>query len=509
MKLSELISPIRERIESDRPPDTGTADPDIHSIHYRSRDVAPGGLFAAIPGFKADGHDYIGDAVSRGAVAVLAQKPCHAGVPVIRVADTRACLGPLAARFHGDPSAGMKLIAITGTNGKTTTAAIVESILAANGHSVGVIGTIDYHFDGRHFAASATTPESLDLQRMLHEMRQAGVTHVVLEASSHAIALNRLNHCWLDAGVFTNLSQDHLDFHERMESYWECKQRLFTELLPSGPKKSHARAVVNTNDPRGKFLASTLKIPCCTTGYSEENMIRAERFRFSPEGIEADIATPDGMLRIRSALTGAHNVENILCAVGAAVALQVPTEAIVAGIASRRTVAGRLETVPDGKGRHVFVDYAHTPDALENVLKALKTMARRRMICVFGCGGDRDRKKRPMMGEIVGRMADLAVVTSDNPRSEDPEAIIADILPGVVAAAPKRYDADTIESDGEPGYLVEPDRRKAIRLAIRAADAGDMVLIAGKGHETYQILKDRTIDFDDRVEARRALAGEG
>ncbi len=508
MKLSRLteVIPGAEYLPPMDARGNALPEPEIRSIHYRSQDVRPGGLFIAVAGFQADGHAFIDDALARGAVAVMVQKPVDRPVAVVRVPDTRAAMGPVAGRFYGDPSRGMTVIGITGTNGKTTTSLLIESILTAAGHSVGVIGTIDCHFGGRHFSNPVTTPESLDLQEILHRMRGAGVTDVVMEASSHAIDLHRIDGCWMDVGVFTNLSQDHLDYHENMEAYWACKKRLFTRHLTHGPKRGRAIAVINMDVPHGRELSGAVALDQVTVGCAQDNTVWAEAIECRLDGTSGEMTTPRGRVPFRSPLVGRHNVENILCAAGAAVAAGVDLPSIQEGIARLQAVPGRLEAVPDADGRFIFVDYAHTPDALENVLHAVNALKARKIICVFGCGGDRDRRKRPMMGEIAGRLADLSVVTSDNPRTEDPMAIIQEMLPGVKQRAAHEYTPEALAAGvNGRGFLVEPDRRKAIRLALQASRPGDVVLVAGKGHETYQIIGRETRPFDDRIEVREAL----
>ncbi|GBC61980.1 UDP-N-acetylmuramoyl-L-alanyl-D-glutamate--2,6-d iaminopimelate ligase [Desulfonema ishimotonii] len=502
MKLSELIRPPEACFTGPLTPET-----EIHSLHYRSQEVRPGGLFFAIPGFQADGHQFIGDALARGAAGVVVQQPVAPGIPALRVENTRKAMGGLAARFYGNPSEDLCLIGITGTNGKTTTSLLTESLLSCAGFKTGVIGTIDWHYPGKRFDNPVTTPESPDLQRILARMRAAGVTHVVMEASSHAIDLHRLESLSFDVCVFTNLTQDHLDYHGDMARYRACKTRLFTEYLATGSKRDRAAAVVNGNVPEGRALSEILSVPCFTAGYSQENMIWSRDIRYGPDGIAGKIATPDGSFPFASPLTGAYNLENILCAVGVGVALGLPPEVMRAGIGALTLVPGRLEAVPDPGGRFIYVDYAHTPDALENVLKALRPLCAGRLICIFGCGGDRDREKRPLMGEIAGKLSDLAVVTSDNPRTEVPMTVIRHILPGVRQACSREYLLPELKGglNGTGGYIVEPDRKQAIRLGIAAARAGDMVLIAGKGHETYQIIGSEQLPFDDRTEARRAL----
>ncbi len=352
-----------------------------------------------------------------------------------------------------------------------------------------------------------TTPESLDLQKILSDMRRDGVTHVVMEASSHAMDLYRIKGCWFDVAAFTNLSQDHLDFHGDMQSYWSSKKRLFSEYLIQGPKKEKASAVINCDDPRGRELADTLSIPVVKTGSAPDCEIKPENFKCNLVGTDGKVATPGGSFNFKTPLVGVHNVENILSAAGVAAALKIAPDTIKAGIEALSTIPGRLEPIENTAGRFVYVDYAHTPDALENAVSPLKEIAPARIICVFGCGGDRDKEKRPLMGEIVARLCDLSIVTSDNPRTESPLTIIDQILPGVRKSEGFGYSATDLRSGfSKKGYAVEPDRRRAIELGITASRPDDAVLIAGKGHETYQILGKETIDFDDREEARMALA---
>ncbi len=508
MKLNRIIGAFEvHRVTA--PPaasDDAGPDPDIGSLHYRSDAVEPGGLFAAIPGHTVDGYDFIPDALSRGARAVITGKPFTGDAVVIETPDVRKALALASARFHGDPSARLCLVGITGTNGKTTVSYLVESILKQAGFQVGVIGTVNCRYGDKTIPNPVTTPESLDLQRILAEMVDAGVTHVVLEASSHALELHRLEGCRFDVGVFTNLSRDHLDFHESMDAYWESKKRLFTEFLAPGPGKKEATAVINRNDPRGAALFDALQIRKISAGRSGDNDIRPEDLELGPAGSTGRVRTLNGGFHFKSLLTGHYNVENILCAAGVGAALGIPADEIKAGIESLTRVPGRLERVGAGAGRLVYVDYAHTPDALENVLKTLNRTISARVICVFGCGGDRDREKRPQMGRIAGRFSNLAVITSDNPRSEPPMSIIEQIRQGAKTAAGRVYSPGEL-ADGfaENGCVVEPDREKAIRLGIHAAREGDAVLIAGKGHEDYQVLGDRTISFDDRLVAEAIL----
>jgi UDP-N-acetylmuramyl-tripeptide synthetase len=518
LKLSALLRSMDDfgagatRIEPQGVPETREltleADPEITSIHYRAQEVQPGGLFVAIKGLTADGHDYVEAAIARGAAAIVVQAAIEvpSGVLTLVAADTRKALASLAAGFYGHPSRAMTVIGITGTNGKTTTSYLIERILQKAGFSTGVAGTINCRYAGEQFPSPVTTPESLDLQRLLARMHAAKVTHVVLEVSSHALDLHRVDGCWFDIGVFTNLTQDHLDYHKDMDSYWDCKKRLFTELLPGGPKKDFAAAVINRQDPKGRELENITPVRKIFVGTTGDNDLFMADPVCSLSGISGRMATGGKMLEFHSPLVGAHNCENILCAAGVGVALGISLSTICDGVAALASIPGRLEPVSNDQGRYVYVDYAHTPDALENVISAVKELAVGRMICVFGCGGDRDRGKRPLMGAIAARLCDLAVVTSDNPRSEDPLQIIAQILEGARSVCELEYEVKQL-ADGfsRKGYVVEPDRGKAIRLAVAACRPGDTLLIAGKGHEDYQILADRTIAFDDRQVARKML----
>ena len=510
MKLSKLLKEAMVLIEETpicHPALSDAHDPDIRSIHCRAQEVTPGGLFAAIPGFAADGHDFIDHALARGAVAILAQKEVVRDTTVVTVSSTRKALGGISSAFFGRPSEHLCVIGITGTNGKTTTTYLVESILAATGHKVGLIGTINYHYDGKTFPNPVTTPESLDIQRILSEMLGCGVTHVVMEISSHAIDLLRICNCYLDVGVFTNLSQDHLDYHGDMDSYWQCKKKLFTVFLNQGPKKSRARAVVNIDDEKGRELVNTIEMQCIGTGSRESAVIRPEEISHALDGIGGRIHTPSGTLVFNSPLVGRYNLENILSAVGVGIALEMDLESIRQGIKRLPYVSGRLEPVAGGRwDRFVYVDYAHTPDALKNVILAIRAVTSCRIICIFGCGGDRDRTKRPQMGEIAGRLCDFSVITSDNPRTEDPLEIIDGIVKGIRRTASRAYlPADFQNGFAEKGYVVEADRGRAIDIGIRASHPGDVVLIAGKGHENYQVLGRKIIDFDDKQVAEKAI----
>jgi UDP-N-acetylmuramoyl-L-alanyl-D-glutamate--2,6-diaminopimelate ligase len=507
MRLAQLVEYLDPHDDGCSPGhDTQGCNPEIRALFCRAQEVEPGGVFVAVKGFTADGHDFIEQAVANGAVAVVCEQPVSADAVVIRVPNSRKALAQLAAVFYGDPSADLIVIAITGTNGKTTTSYLIESILQASGKAVGVIGTINYRYNGKSFSNPVTTPDSLDLQRMLAAMRDAGVTHVVMEVSSHALDLYRVHACRIDIGVFTNLSQDHLDYHKDMAHYWACKRRLFSDLLPAYDAKTRLRAVINVADPKGRLLAREMTLPFLTCSHHGNSDLRTLRERFDLQGMTARIATPQGKLEFHSALVGRHNLENVLNAVGVGLALQIPLETIAAGIASLENVPGRLERIPNSHRRFVYVDYAHTPDALENALLALRALTADRIICIFGCGGDRDKAKRPEMGAIAARLSDLTVVTSDNPRTESPERIIEEILTGVHRICHRQYrPADLQRGFGGKGYVVIADRREAIRGGIAVSRPGDTLLVAGKGHEPYQIIGHEKRPFDDRQEALQAI----
>ena len=512
MKLSLLIDamgPVLDAADRSQAPSPEN-DCEIAGIYYRSDAVEPGGLFVAIKGLRADGHDYVSDAVARGAAAVVVERDMDAGpdAVVIRVKSARKALALSAARFYGNPVDQLVMIGITGTNGKTTVAFLIEQMLEAQNVRVGVIGTINYRYGGETFVNPLTTPEAPELQRILSQMRDAGTTHVVMEVSSHGIELDRIYGCLFDVAVFTNMSQDHLDFHHTMAAYWHAKERLFTDYLRPVDKKAKACAVVNTLDPKGEELAARIRhCPVISVGGAPACTVYPIDAAFDEAGVKAAFQTPAGELAIHSQLVGRFNLENILCATGVGLALELPADRIAGSISAFKNVPGRLERIFDGAGRHVFVDYAHTPKALENVLETLREVGAGRLICVFGCGGDRDTGKRPKMGEIAGRLSDLVVITSDNPRTEPPLAIIEAIRRGTHGVLPRQLKPEALDGEWpDPGYVVEPDREKAIYLGIRSAKPGDTVLIAGKGHETYQIVGSRVLDFDDRKIAEQGLS---
>lgn len=423
------------------------------------------------------------------------------GLPAnqVLVSDSRKALATLAANFYEHPAEHLDLIGITGTNGKTTTSLLLERILRQSGRSVGVIGTLAYRWGNAVQKAPLTTPDPLELNRLFHLMHQDGVTHVVMEVSSHALSLGRVEGLQFRSAIFTNLSQDHLDFHHNMEQYFAAKGLLFQEHLqhPFGL----SAAVINRDDPFGERLLEMVGTNALSYSLNHRDAtVWVKSAEFTTTEIRAELATPEGTLKIRSALLGRLNLYNILAAATCALALGIPPEAVSAGVAQVRYVDGRLQRVPipEQFGFEVIVDFAHTPDAMAKSLTCLKEMTRGRLIVVFGCGGDRDRGKRPMMGEVGARLGDVVILTSDNPRSEAPDEIIRDIESGVAATALKPVSEETLSLGGK-GYCIQPDRKKAIALALSLAAAGDMIFIGGKGHETYQILADRTISFDDRV----------
>jgi UDP-N-acetylmuramoyl-L-alanyl-D-glutamate--2,6-diaminopimelate ligase len=468
-------------------------DRTISGIKYDSRRVETGDLFVALKGLKADGAEFVGQAIGRGASAIVSESapPEDVTAPWMKVHDARLALAHLAAAFYEHPSRHMRVVGITGTNGKTTTAYIVASIFEAAGIRCGVLGTVGYRIGDKVREAKHTTPEAPEVQQLLREMLDQRCGACAMEVSSHALALERVDGTTFAAGIFTNLTRDHLDFHPDMEAYFEAKRRLF-QMLPKD-----APAVVNLDDPRGAALVSTTTRPV-TYAINHPADVTTGPLSFSLEGLAFDVRTPRGTLSIRSALVGRPNVYNILAAVAAAVSLDLPLDAIERGVGALEGVPGRFQVV---SGRHdevtVIVDYAHTDDALRNLLETARPLAHGRLITVFGCGGDRDRPKRPLMGAVASRLSDVIVVTSDNPRSEDPKRIIDEILRGITV--------DT-RRDAAQQVLTVPDRRQAIRQAVDLARAGDMVLVAGKGHERYQIIGSETLPFDDAVVAREALA---
>jgi UDP-N-acetylmuramoyl-L-alanyl-D-glutamate--2,6-diaminopimelate ligase len=479
---------------------------DVAGVAYHSQAVAPGGIFVALKGLRTDGHRFVEAALAQGARVIVSEEDLNlpASATLVQVPDGRLALAHLSAAFFDHPSRELVLVGITGTNGKTTTSYLLEAILAAAGHRVGVLGTVNYRLADHSWPAAVTTPESLDLQRLLRQMRNLGASHVVMEVSSHALDLKRVDRVVFDAGVFTNLSQDHLDYHRDLGDYFTAKSRLFLDLLVDGGE-APGLSVLNLDDLWGHDLSAQITGPVLTYGHHPESQIRPVFHRFQRHGTEARLHTPQGELEIRSRLVGPFNLANILAACAAALGLGLAPQAVAAGIAQLPGVPGRLERFGPDAGPHVFVDYAHTPAALTQVLAALSGLGFARIITVFGCGGDRDRGKRPLMGQAAAGQSDLLVVTSDNPRTEDPLRIIAEIEGGLQDCAFPRLSLAAARR-GEGGYLVAPDRREAIHLAVHLARPDDAVLVAGKGHENYQIWGEKRLPFDDRQEVLDALA---
>jgi UDP-N-acetylmuramoyl-L-alanyl-D-glutamate--2,6-diaminopimelate ligase len=488
-KLSALLVGV----EASVPAEAG--DLDIRQVACDSRKVQPRALFFALHGAKADGNTFIREAVLRGAVAIASEDAPPVAMPSsvawIRVAHARKALAITAANFFGHPGNALQLVAVTGTNGKTTTTSLVDSIIKASGAKTGLFGTIAYHTPLGDYPAPNTTPESVDLQGFLAEIRDGGGRYGVLEASSHSLAMDRLWGCHFAAAVFTNLTREHMDYHKTFEDYFAAKLRLFEGTGAGAPDT----AVLNTDDEYGKRLASLAK-NAVTYGLNSGAQLTTKKFHLTFSGLSFAAQTPNGKIEIESPLVGRINVYNILAAIGAAQALGLSNEVISAGIRNLKNVSGRFQPIAMGQPFLVVVDYAHTDDALENLIRtARELIPKGRIITLFGCGGLKDRTKRPVMGEVAGRLSDLTILSSDNPKSEDPLKIISDIVVGLQKTHGK--------------YMIEPDREKAIGLAIDEARAGDILLLAGKGHENYQILADRTLEFDDREVARRALRERG
>jgi len=465
----------------------------ITGIAHDSRRVEPGHVFVALRGQHADGTAFVAQAIARGAAAVVSQEaaPADTVVPWAQVSDARLALALLAVEVHGDPSRRMQVVGITGTNGKTTTAYLMASIFEAAGVHCGLLGTVAYRIGSDVREATHTTPEAPDVQALLAEMVDSGCDACVLEVSSHALALRRVDGITFAAAIFTNLTRDHLDFHADMEDYFQAKRRLF-ELLPRDRP-----AVINADDPRAASLIETSG-PSITYGINRPADVSPSPLSYSLQGLAFDARTPRGTIALRSTLVGRPNVYNILAAVATAVALDIPTEAIERGIASLEAVPGRFQVVSTPADNvTVVVDYAHTDDALRNLLETARPLAAGRIITVFGCGGDRDRTKRPLMGMVAGRLSDVILITSDNPRSEEPARIIEEIQRGITPETKKV---------GAQRVLAIVDRREAIEEAVRSAAPGDLVLVAGKGHEKYQVIGTQTLPFDDVEVAQTALA---
>jgi len=500
MKLGQIIeglSPCELR---------GDPTLEIAGIAYDSRQVKPGDLFVAIRGHRADGHGFIEKAVEGGAVAVAVEKltGCDAKVSTVLVPDSRKALSKLALAFYANPFKHATLIGITGTSGKTTTTYLLESMVKAAGGKPGVLGTVNYRYSDKKIPAPVTTPESLDLIRLSREMVDHGVSHIVMEVSSHALDQGRTQDCPFNVAVFTNLSRDHLDYHKTMDEYFAAKSRLF-KGLQADPSGRTPAAVINLDDPRGQDLVAVTQTTVLTYGLGKACRIRADSIQLGKNGSSFLLRTPSGQGRVRSPLIGDFNVYNILAAAGAGLALNFPLEAVVRGIEALKCIPGRLERVENRKGLTLVVDYSHKPDALLKAMTSLKPYAKGRLITVFGCGGDRDRGKRYDMGRLAGEHSDVAFITSDNPRSEDPLSIVKEIEKGMLDSGLKRGGGNTHPGKG---YFLEVDRRQAIRRAVAMAEETDVVLIAGKGHEDYQVIGSERRAFSDQEEAARA-ASEG
>lgn len=485
MTLKELANIVRAEA-------TGPLDLPVSDIAYDSRRVSPGSVFVAIRGLKQDGNRFIGDAMSRGAVGIISEapRPLEFSRAWLRVPDARRALAEAAAAFYHHPSREMKVIGVTGTNGKTTTTYLLASILRAAGQPVARLGTTSYQIGDEEVPADRTTPEAPDIQRFLRRAAEAGCRYGVVEVSSHALELQRVYGCEFAAAVFTNLTPDHLDFHGTMDAYFAAKRKLFDGTTGRPP----ALAVINVDDPWGRRLRDIVQGPVVTYGLASPADISVSRWEMSFSGTTVTLRTPMGEVMMRSPLLGRWNVYNVVAAAATVVGLGLPLDDVAGGVEVCESVPGRFELVRLSDRSVPFlviVDYAHTEDALRNLLETARGLSPRRLLTVFGCGGDRDRTKRAPMGAVAGRLSDLVIVTSDNPRSEDPEAIMAEIEVG-------------LKPTGTP-YLMIVDRREAIERAVAEARPGDIVILAGKGHETEQVFADRTIPFDDREVARAAL----
>ena len=467
---------------------SGDASVAVTAVTHDSRKAGPGSLFVAIRGTSLDGNQFVEAARKKGAAAIASEEPPRPGAPWLRVLDAREALATLSAEMLGRPGEALRLVGVTGTNGKTTTTYLIDAALRAAGYKTGLVGTVQYRIGDRLTEASRTTPESSDLQALFREMVEEGCDHAVLEVSSHSLELKRVHGCAFQVAVFTNLTRDHLDFHGDMERYFLAKRRLFDTYL-----RKDGHALINLDDDRAPELIAASRGRVWTYSLNGGPAdLQASDIRLSLDATRFRARTPAGEFEVRTPLLGRFNVDNVLAALGAALALGLDPPTALRGISSVAGVPGRLERVQAGQDFTVVVDYAHTDDALKNLLETVRELKPRRLITVFGCGGDRDRTKRPLMGAVAARLSDVVVVTSDNPRSEPPEAILEEIQKGMNGG--HRAERHAIV-----------DRREAIVRALEMARAGDAVVIAGKGHETYQVLRDRTIPFDDRQIAREVL----
>ncbi|WP_411230878.1 UDP-N-acetylmuramoyl-L-alanyl-D-glutamate--2,6-diaminopimelate ligase [Terribacillus halophilus] len=466
---------------------------DITGVTIDSREVKSGNLFICIDGAVVDGHTFAKQAQDQGAAAILAERPLDVSIPVILVKDTLRALAPIANAFYNHPSKEMRVIGITGTNGKTSMTYLLESIFRANQEATGVIGTIQMKIKEEAYPVKNTTPDAVFLQKGFRKMVDEGVDTAVIEVSSHALDRGRVHGTDIDVAVFTNLSQDHLDYHASFEDYFHAKSLLFSQLGNTFDPGHPKYAVINTDDHYAEALIKSTAQPVCTYGIDKPADIMAKDIQLASNGTSFLLQTPKGEAKITSKLMGKFNVYNMLAAVGAAICSGVPFDTICKALQETTGVAGRFEPVMAGQSFGVIVDYAHTPDSLENVLTTIKSFVKGKIITVVGCGGDRDKTKRPLMAGKAVQYSDTAIFTADNPRTEDPQAILEDMIRG-------------LESDK---YVVVPDREEAIQRAVGLAQADDIVLIAGKGHETYQIVGDQVLDFDDRLVAAEAIKRAG
>ena len=490
MKLNQLIEPlfIARTI--------GDVSIEINGIEVDSRKVQPGNLFLCLPGFTVDGHDFAPTAIEKGAVAIVCERELSVDVPQVIVKDSRFAMAYLADRFYGHPSQQLKVIGVTGTNGKTTTTHLIDKILTDQNHTTGLIGTIKMKIGSEVFDVKNTTPDALDLQKALAKMVEVHSDYAVMEVSSHALDLGRVRGVKYHIGVFTNLTQDHLDYHHTMEAYRNAKGLLFSQLgnVYSSERSENRVAVLNVDDEASQYFERVTSAQVITYGIDREADVRATNIRITSQGTTLTVESFKGTIDLQLKLVGKFNVYNVLASIAVGLIEGISLEALKTSLEEVNGVDGRFESVNEGQDYAVLVDYAHTPDSLENVLKTVKEFAKGNVICVFGAGGDRDKTKRPIMGKIAVQYSDYVVATSDNPRTEDPEAILQDIIAGI-------QEVNTELNK----YKAVVDRKEAIEYAITMAQKDDVILIAGKGHETYQILNDQVIHFDDREIAREAI----
>ncbi|WHX27076.1 UDP-N-acetylmuramoyl-L-alanyl-D-glutamate--2,6-diaminopimelate ligase [Virgibacillus halodenitrificans] len=484
MKLKELLDviPFYQKTQS-------VEEIEITNIEMDSRKVEEGNLFVCISGFTVDGHDYVKEAVKNGAITIIAEKEVKTTVPVIVVPDTSRVLSMLAVKFYGNPTGKLPLIGVTGTNGKTTVSYVLEKIFNEFQKKTGIIGTIQTKIGDSSYPVNNTTPDALHLQKTFHEMQKQNVEQVIMEVSSHALDQGRVYGCDFDIAIFTNLSQDHLDYHKNIDDYLRAKSLLFSQLGNSYLKQPQKYAVINEDDASSTLLKKSTAQHVITYGCKNESQVMAKNIKLNTFGTSFELQTPVGSISIQSNLIGMFNVYNMLAASAAAITSLIPLDTIKIALESISGVNGRFEPVNEGQNYSVVVDYAHTPDSLENVLQTAKEFANQKVFVVVGCGGDRDRTKRPLMAKIAVKYADLAIFTSDNPRTEDPKAILQDMTTGLE----------------EENYKVIEQRKEAIQFAVKCAEEDDIILIAGKGHETYQQIGKVKYDFDDREVARKAI----